>query len=117
MTRDTRAMEMLTLERMEGVLAKIKSRKAPGLDMVPSEVAPCVIRSDPSVFCEMVKDTLVRGEIPRIWKTARVVILPKHGKDPMSLEAYRPISILPALGKAWEYAIKEIIEEVIWKDP
>lgn len=57
------------------------------------------------------------GGIPTVWKTARVVLIPKPGKDPMSPGAFRPISILPALSKAWEYAIKAIIKEEIGKDP
>ena len=48
---------------------------------------------------------------------ARVILIPKPGKDPLSPRAYRPISILPALSKVWEYAIKEILEIQLGRDP
>lgn len=98
-------------------LSKIKSAKAPGLDAVPSQVVACVLRAHQDHFRELVRDSLRRGPIPSSWKKARVVLIPKPGKDPVSPSAYRPISVLPALSKAWEYAIKGLIEKYIGHDP
>ena len=49
--------------------------------------------------------------------TARVILLRKPGKDPNLLNAYRPISILPAMSKIWEKCYKKIIERCIGTDP
>ena len=51
------------------------------------------------------------------WKTARVILLRKPGKDPSLPNAYRPISILPAMSKVWEKCFKKIIERCIGTDP
>ena len=96
--------------------SRIKPAKAPGLDAVPSQVVACILRAHLDHFGEMVRDTLRRGSIPPSWKRARVVLIPKPGKDPGLPSAYRPISILPALSKAWEYAIKGLIERFIGQD-
>ena len=38
------------------------------------------------------------GKIPARWKIARVVLIPKPGRDPTLTWSFRPISVLPALG-------------------
>ena len=39
------------------------------------------------------------------WKQAKVVMLPKPGKDLTKPTSYRPISLLPAIGKIFERII------------
>lgn len=81
---------------MEGILAKIKTKKAPGADAVPSEVVATICRAFPGDTRDMVLDTFRRGSIPPVWKRARVVLIPKPGSDPLRHGSYRPISVLPA---------------------
>ena len=57
------------------------------------------------------------GRIPDCWKTARVILLRKPGKDPSLPNAYRPISILPVMNKIWEKCFKKILERCIGADP
>lgn len=107
----------MTPDLIGRALSRIKPRKAPGLDRVPSEVVACVVKADPEAVREMVTDTLTRGRVPASWKMARVILIPKPGKDPLCPRAYRPISVLPALSKVWEYAIKEILKVQLGRDP
>ena len=39
------------------------------------------------------------------WKQAKVVMLPKPGKDLTKPTSYRPIGLLPAIGKVFERII------------
>ena len=107
----------IDLELIKEAVDKIKPNKAPGLDAVPSEVVACVLRSHHEDLRDMIRDTMLRGTIPAAWKRARVVLIPKPGKDPDTPGAYRPISVLPALSKVWEYAVKGVIEKQIGRDP
>lgn len=59
----------------------------------------------------------IYGKIPAVWKKARVVLIPKPGKDLATSSAYRPISILSALSKMWEHTLKMLIERSIGQDP
>lgn len=64
----------------------------------------------------MFNDITEDGRIPRIWKTARVILLPKPRKDPSHPSAYRTISILPVLSKMWENILKKLIKRCIGVD-
>ena len=114
---DSEVLDALDEDLIKNAVAKVKPSKAPGLDSVPSQVVACVLRTHQDHFREMVVDTLRRARIPASWKTARVVLIPKPGKDLNSPSGFRPISILPALSKAWEYAIKGLIEKYVGTDP
>ena len=112
-----RGIPEVTPEQVDRALSRVKPNKAPGLDRVPSGVVACVARAHKDLIREMMADTLERGGIPAWWKMARVILIPKPGKDPLSPRAYRPISVLPALSKVWEYVMKEILESQLGRDP
>lgn len=48
-----------------------------------------------------------RGEFPAQWKTNRLTIIRKPGKDPTRPEAYCPISIVDAGSKILEYRLQD----------
>lgn len=108
-------VESVDAEIIKEAVSRIKTKKAPGLDGVPSEVVACVAGAFQADVLEVVRDTL--SVIPSSWKRARVVLIPKPGKDPSTPGAFRPISILPVLSKVWEYALKAAIEKQTGKDP
>lgn len=53
--------------------------------------------------------------VPKQWKTAEVITIPKPGKSPEEAASYRPISLLPIISKVYEKLLlkrfKSIIEE------
>ena len=116
-TRDLGIREKVTLDLVRDSIARIKPGKAPGLDQIPAEVVAIVGKNNQGDLRELIWDTIERGEIPATWKKARVVLIPKPGKDPREKGAYRPISVLPALSKVWEYAIKDLLEGELGLDP
>ncbi|GBP73990.1 RNA-directed DNA polymerase from mobile element jockey [Eumeta japonica] len=51
----------------------------------------------------MVNKSLELGYFPRVYKVAAVKVIPKPGKDDYArLKSYRPIGLLPVLGKTVE---------------
>lgn len=46
-----------------------------------------------------------------------MISLPDPGKDPKLPNAYKPISILPALRKVWEKCLKLLMERCMSMDP
>ena len=85
------------------VLTRLRSRKAPGRDMIPTEAIKLFISKHPAVFEGMMDNILHSGEWPSRWKVARLVLIPKTGATGAS--AFRPISCLPSLSKAAEHVL------------
>ena len=88
---------------VEKAIVKAKLRKAPGLDGVNSEILRAIWRANPGWVALMFDACLRDGCFPSEGKKARVVIPPKSPEKPRSDPAsYRPISLLPVLGKTLE---------------
>lgn len=87
-----------------------KSRKAGGLDGISGEM----VRNLP--VCQIrcltrIMNAIVRlGYYPKEWKTAKIVMVPKPGKDTAEVSSYRPISLLPILSKVFERALMSKIQ-------
>ncbi|KFM69009.1 putative RNA-directed DNA polymerase from transposon BS, partial [Stegodyphus mimosarum] len=52
-----------------------------------------------------------------ILRTAKIILIPKPGKDCTTPEGYRPISLLPGLGKIYERVILHRMEQYIARLP
>ena len=81
------SVENFTVHDLHMVLSRLKARKAPGYDDVPSEFWKMLSGNEGAVH-ELVKD------IPEIWRLAKVVLLFQKG-DAAVPENYRPVSLLP----------------------
>lgn len=49
------------------------------------------------------------------WKVAKIVVLPKAGRDPSLLKSYRPLSLLATLEKALEAVVANRISAIVGK--
>lgn len=50
---------------------------------------------------------------PPEWKRGRIVVIPKPGADHSKIDNYRPITLLPCIGKLFEKLIKNKIQNAI----
>jgi ribonuclease HI len=96
----------LTLEEVRYAVQQVKPWKAPGVDGLPSavwkELWPVLQGWILAIFNASVRI----GFVPRMFKTARILPLRKPGKPDYTVpKAYRPISLLPTLGKILELVI------------
>lgn len=56
---------------------------------------------------------LRKKHMPSIWKLAEIKMIPKPGKNPTDVSSYRPISLLPVLGKLFEKFFSKRLKIVI----
>ncbi|KAL8597791.1 hypothetical protein ACOMHN_004906 [Nucella lapillus] len=56
------------------------------------------------------------GNIPKDWKKATVVAIPKNGKPPQQTSSYRPIALTPHLGKVYEMVLKNRLDHHLEKN-
>lgn len=96
-------------EEILAAAKKLNIKKAAGVDKVPAAIVKVVASKVPEDLAEIFTATLTEG-IPTEWKTARLVCFKKPGKSGAQPGDYRPICILPAISKAWEYVIKARLE-------
>ena len=88
-------------EEVANAIKSLKTGKACGPDGIMNEL----IKHFGSVAVAWLTaffDKCLDGVIPKIWRTARVVALPKPKKDHSKPENYRPISLLCHLFKLYE---------------
>lgn len=85
-------------------LRNLNTLKACGPDGIPPRLLQeCAFEIAPSI-CELFNHSLHTGQIPSEWKSANVT--PVHKKDlKKPAEHYRPISLLPILGKVLERCV------------
>jgi hypothetical protein len=79
------------------------SKKAPGLDGFTADIIKRFHTIDKSFLTILFNKCLLYGIFPDIWKISCVKIIKKPNKtDYTSPKAYRPISLIPVLGKILE---------------
>ena len=83
-------------------LQKCRNRSAPGEDQISYLILKNLDREQLSHVALIYNSCLRTGYFPNAWKQAKVVMLPKPGKDLTKPTSYRPISLLPAMGKIFE---------------
>ena len=104
---DDQSVAAFTPEELNKALKTRKNKSAPGVD----EITYLILKNCPAelfkVLAEIFTRSLHIGYFPQDWKKAKVKMIPKQHKDLKLLPNYRPISLLPAVGKLFEKCISE----------
>ena len=99
-------------ERIKAALLSFSPYKAPG----PDGISPILIQKGIDILSGLLKilytACLERGYVPKTWQRARIVFLPKPGKDDYSsAKSYRPISLTSFLLKGLERLVHWHLQE------
>ncbi|XP_052741129.1 putative 115 kDa protein in type-1 retrotransposable element R1DM [Bicyclus anynana] len=87
-------------------------KKAPGADGLTSDICNRAYKTNPRILIGIYNKCLELAYFPKSWKVATIKILPKPQKPDYSIpKAYRPIGLLPILGKALE---KLFANRILW---
>ena len=94
----------LDVDEVAQFLRALDTSKACGPDGIPARLLQvCALEIAPSI-CELFNRSLRTGHVPSEWKSANVT--PVHKKDlKEQAEHYRPISLLPIVGKVLERCV------------
>ncbi|GBP96815.1 Putative 115 kDa protein in type-1 retrotransposable element R1DM [Eumeta japonica] len=85
------------------IIRNIPPSKGPGIDGFTSDICQAAIFRDLGLFLAMANKCLELGYFPRAWKVAAIKVIPKPGKEDYARpKSYRPIGLLPVLGKTVE---------------
>ncbi|CAK1595986.1 unnamed protein product [Parnassius mnemosyne] len=99
------AVPPLKVEELGGIV-KALPNTAPGLDGVSARIVRNVWIAAPREFHSVYAKCVEEGVFPNVWKNGRLIVIPKGNDKPLTdVKAYRPITLLPVLGKLLERVI------------
>lgn len=106
--------EEFSIMELEIVIGGLKKGKAPGEEGIMNEMLCRVFEYCPDVMLKTYNKCLEQGVFPKIWKRGEVKFLLK-AKDKIKSEpkSYRPICLLPTLGKVLEKLL--VLKIAKWK--
>jgi len=92
----------------------MSTRKAPGEDGIDARILRKAWIPISSYVTNLFEDLIGHGYFPRIWRSADVVtILKAKYKERDDPKSFRPVSLLPVLGKAFEHLVCTRLNEEI----
>ena len=101
----------ISVADIKAKILEAKNNSAPGED----EISYNLLKHCPEIFflklIVILNFCLSTGYFPKAWKDAKVTMLQKPNKDHSNPKNYRPISLLPVLGKVFE---KLLCERLVW---
>ncbi len=96
---------VFTIQELEAELKTIKTQSAPGHDGITNKHLKILPDQARLHLLEIFNNIVKSGNYPLNWKHANVIMLHKSGKPRNSPNSYRPISLLPCMGKLLERLI------------
>jgi hypothetical protein len=106
--------EPIIKHEVKAAVFRAKPDKAPGRDGLPAHVWREMWPVLEDEITQLFMTSLETGRVPQEWKIAKIVPLrkPKRG-DYTVANNYRPISLLPTLGKALESLVADRIAYLV----
>lgn len=106
--------EIIDLEKITGIVKKLKNGKAPGLDNIKNEMIKLAWEQIDKPIIHIFKQCLLHSCVPDCWKTSKGIIIPKTNKDDYcNPRAFRIMSLTSNLQKLLEKAILDYLENKI----
>lgn len=91
---------------LDRAVSQMKNGRAPGLDGVKAEIVKRMYGRIKECLLTLYNKMLVEGRFPSVWKEGIVKIFLKNkDRDPSEVKSYRPVTLLPVLGKIGEKLI------------
>jgi hypothetical protein len=89
----------------------LKLKKACRIDGIPNECLRYLPRRTLVHLTHLYNHCLRLSYFPNSWKEAKIITLPKPGKDPKFPQNLRPISLLSTTGKLFGKVIQNIVQK------
>lgn len=90
---------------LKAIIRRLKTSKAPGIDGIQNILLKKLPLQAIVLLTKTINGCIKIGYFPTAFKCAKVLPIPKPGKDPKLPTSYRPISLLSSLGKVLERVI------------
>lgn len=104
---------MVTESELTATLKMMKNNKATGRDGFPSEFYKLFSPKLVQRLLDTFNYVLEKGVMPETWSEARIVVIPKPGKDVKKVESFRPISLLNHDAKLFASILARRLNKII----
>lgn len=98
---------------VEEIIRQLRRRKAPGPDKITNEMLQNAPKKIAAALANIFNAALRLRYFPPAWKRATVVMILKPKENPAFPQNYRPISLLPTMGKILETIIKNRLQKIV----
>lgn len=107
-----------TTEEISQIVNNLNVNKAPGHDLIEARMIKEAWPSIHNEICTLINHCLEQQTFPDQYKVALIrVILKSDDKDETDAKSYRPISLLPVMGKILEKAIAGRVKTIVNDHP
>ncbi|GIY29660.1 putative 115 kDa protein in type-1 retrotransposable element R1DM [Caerostris darwini] len=100
---------MFTKQETRQVIRSMARRKAPGIDGITIELVEAINKGSPDILLSIFNKCLELAHFPSCWKSAKLKLINKAGKDLSDPKAYRPICLLPTMSKVLDKLLTQRI--------
>ena len=107
------ALSLTTPKEVQTFLKKFKNNKSPGTDGINYKVLKNLPNKGSIYITKLANAMMLLGYFPEQWKTAKIIVIPKPGKNLALPENYKPISLLPHLSKLTEKIVAQRIKNFV----
>ena len=92
----------IQVPQLRELLSSTKSGSSPGEDSISYDILKQCSNTRLQTICDLFNQCLKDNVFPRAWKSAKLRMLLKPGKDPTQASGYRPISLISCVGTLYE---------------
>jgi hypothetical protein len=101
---------------LQKLISSLKLRKSCRIDGIPNECLRQLPRRPLVQLTHLFYHCLRLSHFPKSWKEAKIITLPKLGKDPKFSQNFRLISLLSTKGKEFEKVILNALQKQLIKE-
>lgn len=111
---ETEPTPRFSIQEVEIVIRKLKNGKAPGHDLIETEIIKKAWPTMKFALTKFLNVCLAAGAFPKTWKKGVIrVLLKGKDKDKTNAKSYRPTCLLPILSKVLEKLISQRLEPLL----
>ncbi|TLM25096.1 reverse transcriptase family protein, partial [Acinetobacter baumannii] len=101
------ALPPITTSEVKEAIDSLQPRKAPGSDGIRNRALKLLPAQLITMLATILNAAMTNCIFPAAWKEADVIGIHKPGKPKNETASYRPISLLPAIGKLYERLLRK----------
>ncbi|KAL4149704.1 hypothetical protein QTP88_003582 [Uroleucon formosanum] len=101
-----------TPNEIKYTISKLKNGKAPGHDLITNNILKQLTNKAILNITHIFNAMLRLSYFPPLWKISTIILVHKPGKPKNTTSSYRPISLLPSLGKLFKKLLLKRLQNI-----